>query len=198
MKKLSLILLLLTVMVGCQSTTCSEQSTVKSALDVIHSRKSVRTYTDQPVSLEQIDTLLRAGMAAPSGMDRRPWEFIVVTDKDLMRQWADTLPYAAMLKQAQAAIVVCGRADKENGGSPYWYVDCSAVTQNILLAAEAIGLGAVWTATYPYEDRMGVVYSAYDLPADVMPLCIIPIGYPTGKEQPKMKYDSTRIHVNKW
>lgn len=197
MKKIGFILLALVAMVGCQPAA-TEQPAVKGALDVIHSRKSVRTYTDQPVSLEQIDTLLRAGMAAPSGMDRRPWEFIVVTDKELMRQWADTLPYAAMLKQAQAAIVVCGRADKENGGSPYWFVDCSAVTQNILLAAEAIGLGAVWTATYPYEERMGVVYNAYNLPSDVMPLCIIPIGYPTGKEQPKVKYDSTRIHIDKW
>lgn len=191
-------LALLLVTGCCPNNKCTEQPTIKSALDVIHSRKSVRTYTDQPVTMEQIDTLLRAGMSAPSGMDRRPWEFIVVTDRDLMRQWADTLPYAAMLKQAQVAIVVCGRSDKDNGGSPYWYVDCSAVTENILLAAEAIGLGAVWTAAYPYEERMGVVYSAYNLPKDIVPLCIIPIGYPTGVEQPKIKYDSTRIHINKW
>lgn len=190
------ILLLLTVLVSCQ--VAPTQPAVKSAIDVIHSRKSVRTFTDAPITMEQIDTLLRAGMAAPSGMDRRPWEFIVVTDKDLMRQWADTLPYAAMLKQAQVAIVVCGRDGKEKGASPYWYIDCSAATQNILLAAEAMGLGAVWTAAYPYEDRMGVVYSAYSVPSDVMPLCIIPIGYPTGKEQPKIKYDSTRIHIDRW
>ena len=137
-------------------------------------------------------------MASPTGMDKRPWEFIIVTDKEVMREWADTLPYASMLKKAQAAIVVCGRTDKDNGGSPYWYVDCAAATQNLLLAAESIGLGAVWTATYPYEDRMGVVINEYNLPDDVKPLCIVPIGYPTGKEQPKDKFNEAKIHFDKF
>lgn len=197
MRKILFFVLALVALWGCCQSP-QKPSDVKSALDVIHSRKSVRDFTNAKVSLEQLDTLVRAGMASPSGMDRRPWEFIIVTDKEIMRRWADTLPYAAMLKRAQAAIVVCGRADKDNGGSPYWYVDCSAVTQNILLAAEAIGLGAVWTAAYPYEDRMGVVYDAYDLPSDVMPLCIIPIGYPAGDPKPKDKYNPAKIHIDKW
>lgn len=198
MKTLTLMAFATLLLMG---SCCNKEKNVekeKGALETIHSRKSVRAYTDEAVSKEQIETLLKAAMAAPSGMDRRPWEFIVVTDKEVMKKWADTLPYAAMLKKAQAAIVVCGRTDSEKGGSPYWYVDCSAATQNLLLAAEAIGLGAVWTATYPYDDRMGVVINEYNLPADVLPLCIIPIGHPTGKEQPKEKYNAERIHYDKF
>ena len=185
-------------MVTLSSCCNRENSDNNTTLDVIHSRKSVRTYTDEPVSKEQLLTLVKAAMASPTGMDKRPWEFIIVTDKEVMREWADTLPYASMLKKAQAAIVVCGRTDKDNGGSPYWYVDCAAATQNLLLAAESIGLGAVWTATYPYEDRMGVVINEYNLPDDVKPLCIVPIGYPTGKEQPKDKFNEAKIHFDKF
>ena len=182
-----------------KSKCCGVNSASDNAtLDVIHSRKSVRNYTDEPVSKEQIATLIKAAMAAPTGMDRRPWEFIVVTDKDIMREWADTLPYGSMLKKAQVAIVVCGRTDSNKGGSPYWYIDCSAATQNLLLAAESIGLGAVWTAAYPFEDRMGVVINEYNLPDDVKPLCIIPIGHPTGKEQPKEKYNESKIHYDRF
>lgn len=164
-------------------------------LEVIHNRKSVRHFTDQPVSKEQIETLLRAGMAAPTAVNRQPWVFYVVTKREVLDKLSQQLPYAKMLSQAQAAIVVCG--DMEKAGNlkdkDYWVQDCSAATENILLAAESIGLGAVWTASYPYDDRTKVVIKALNLPENHVPLNVIPIGYPTGEDMPKNKWKPENI-----
>lgn len=159
-------------------------------LEVIHNRKSVRHFTDQPVSKKQLETLLRAGMAAPTAVNRQPWVFYVVTKREVLDKLSQQLPYAKMLSQAQAAIVVCG--DMEKAGNlkdkGYWVQDCSAATENILLAAESIGLGAVWTASYPYDDRTETVSNALNLPENHVPLNVIPIGYPTGEDTPKNKW----------
>jgi len=163
-------------------------------LETIFSRKSVRTYTDQPVSVDDLMLLVKAGMAAPTGMNRQPWEFFIIQDKALMASLADKIPYARMLKEAQAAIVVIGNPEK----SIYWYLDCSAAAQNILLAAESIGLGAVWTAGYPFEDRMEIISKAVGIPKPFLPLCLIPIGYPKGEQMPKNKWDESKVHMNKW
>jgi nitroreductase len=163
-------------------------------LETIFSRKSVRNYTDQPVSVEDLMMLVKAGMAAPTGMNRQPWEFFIIQDKALMASLADKIPYARMLKEAQAAIVVIGNPEK----SIYWYLDCSAAAQNILLAAESIGLGAVWTAGYPFEDRMEIISKAVGIPKPFLPLCLIPIGYPKGEQIPKNKWDESKVHINKW
>ena len=161
----------------------------------ILSRKSVRRYVGgKPVEKEKVEQLLRAGMAAPSGMDRRSWEFAVIDEREKLDKMADGLPYAKMLKGAPMAIVVC--ADERK--SSYWYLDCSAAAQNILLAAEALKLGAVWTATYPYEDRMKVVADVLGSPSYIKSLCVIPVGYPMGDYAPKDKWDATRIHYNTW
>ena len=107
---------------------------------------------------------------------------------------AAALPYAKMLAQARNAIVVCG----DSARSSYWYLDCSAAAQNILLAAESLGLGAVWTAAYPYEDRMQAVRKYTNLPRNILPLCVIPFGYPAANEQPKQKFDEKKIHYNQY
>jgi flavin reductase (DIM6/NTAB) family NADH-FMN oxidoreductase RutF/nitroreductase len=168
---------------------------VNETLEVIHNRKSVRHFTDQAVSEEQIKLLLRAGMAAPSAVNRQPWAFYVVTKRETLDALGEQLPYAKMLRQAQAAIVVCG--DMEKAGNlkeqGYWVQDCSAATQNILLAAESIGLGAVWTAAYPYEDRTKVVVEILNLPEKHIPLNVIPIGYATGEDKPKDKWKPENI-----
>lgn len=163
-------------------------------LETIFNRKSVRSYTDQPVSVDDLMLLVKAGMAAPTGMNRQPWEFFIIQDKELMSSLADKIPYARMLKEAQAAIVVMGNPEK----SIYWYLDCSAAAQNILLAAESIGLGAVWTAGYPFEDRMETISKAIGIPKPFLPLCLIPIGYPKGEQTPKNKWDESKVHLNKW
>lgn len=107
---------------------------------------------------------------------------------------AAALPYAKMLTQARYAIVVCGDVAQ----SSYWYLDCSAAAQNILLAAEAQGLGAVWTAAYPYEDRIRVVRKYTELPGNIVPLCVIPFGYPVTAQEPKQKFDEKKIHYDKF
>lgn len=166
----------------------------KGVLENIAERKSVRKYLKKEVEEEKITAMLKAGMAAPSGMDRRPWEFVVVTDRAALDSMAAVLPYAKMLAQAPMAIVVCG----DSTLSSYWYLDCSAATQNILLAAEALELGAVWTAAYPYEDRIDAVRKNTSIPERVIPLCVIPIGYPDGPQKAKDKFDETKIHRNRF
>ena len=167
----------------------------------ILNRKSVRAYTDRAVSREQLDTLLRAAMAAPTGRDMRPWKFVVIDDKEALAALSEQLPYAKMLPEAAAAIVVCGDlsvTDDKGQPSTNWTFDCSAATENLLLAAEAMGLGAVWTGVYPYEDRQTAVSQALHLPEHIIPLNLIPIGYPKGDPQPKDKYNADNVHFNGW
>lgn len=156
----------------------------------ILNRKSVRNYADRDVEPEKIEALLEAGMAAPSGKNAQPWDFVVITRREILDEMAERLPYAKMLREAHVAIAVCADRTK----SPYWYVDCSAAAQNILLAAEALGLGAVWTATYPYRDRMDVVKELCGLPGSYDSLCVIPVGYPAREGKPRDKFDAGKIH----
>lgn len=172
-----------------------------AVLENIFARKSVRSYTDQPVSREQLDTLLRAAMAAPSGRDMRPWKFIIVDEQALIDTLAVYLPKAKMLEEAQAAIVVCGDSsvvDSDGNPSRNWPFDCSAATENLLLAAESMGLGAVWTGVYPYPERVSAVKTALNLPDYIVPLNVIPIGYPKGEQMTKDKYNADNIHYNGW
>ena len=164
-------------------------------LEVIHNRKSVRHFTGEAVSKKDIETLLKAGMAAPTAANRQPWKFYVVTAREKLDLLAEALPYAKMLSQVQTAIVVCG--DMEHAGNlkelGYWVQDCSAASQNILLAAESLGLGAVWTAAYPYEDRVEVVTKVLEMPEHHVPLNVIPVGYPTGEDLPKDKWKAENV-----
>jgi flavin reductase (DIM6/NTAB) family NADH-FMN oxidoreductase RutF/nitroreductase len=168
---------------------------VNEALEVIHSRKSVRHFTEQPVSKEQIELLLKAGMAAPTAANRQPWVFYVVSKRETLDALGEQLPYAKMLSQVQTAIVVCGDMNKAGNliDKGYWVQDCSAATQNILIAAESIGLGAVWTASYPYDERTKVVAKELNLPEEHIPLNVIPIGYPTGEDIPKNKWKEENV-----
>ncbi|MEJ8779383.1 MULTISPECIES: nitroreductase family protein [Butyricimonas] len=203
MKKWNTFYLLLVVVLAivilktsCMGDQKQDETTLKSkaVLENIAERKSVRKYLNKSVEEDKIDAMVKAGMAAPSGMDRRPWEFVVVTDREALDSMAAKLPYAKMLTNAPLAIVVCGDTTR----SSYWYLDCSAATQNVLLAAEALGLGAVWTAAYPYEDRIDVVRQNTGLPENIVPLCVIPIGYPDGPQKAKDKFDPQRVHRNKY
>ncbi|MCL1822299.1 MAG: nitroreductase family protein [Prolixibacteraceae bacterium] len=198
--KIACFLLVIVVVISCvgkneKPKIMENMKQEKEALSVIFGRKSVRKYVEgKPISEEDLQTLLKAGMSAPSGKDTRPWEFVVVDDHSILEAMAAELPYAKMLPKASLSIVVCGDSAK----SSYWYLDCSAAAQNILLAAEALGLGAVWTAAYPYEERMNVVAKNTGLPANICPLAVIPVGYPDGDFKPKDKYDAAKIHRNKW
>src|SRR5512138_2410778 len=160
-------------------------------LRTIFSRKSVRHFTGGKVPSKTLETLILAGMAAPSAKDIRPWTFILVTEDRTLEKLAAGLPFAKMLPQAGAAIVVCGDLMKASAGThpEMWVQDCSAVTENILLAAEGLGLGAVWTACYPHRARSGHAARVLEVPDEIIPFSVIAIGYPTGVDVPKDKSD---------
>jgi len=178
----------------------STSPALNETLETIFERKSVRHYTSEKVSKEQLALLVKAGMAAPSAMDKRPWAFVVISERNLLDQLAGMLPYGKMLKNANAALVVCGDLHKalEGEAQPYWVQDCSAATQNILLAAESMGLGAVWTGVHPIKEREEEVRKIIGAPGHIVPLNVIAIGYPEGREKPKDKWDETNLHWEKW
>lgn len=189
--KIALVTLLAMV---CMTGFAQEQP---SALDNIFARKSVRSYTDEPVSPEQVETILKAAMAAPSGMNMQPWRFVVVTDQKVKDKLA--VGFNKMIAKAPVVIIVCGKTTNKLGApNKNWTADCAASTENLLLAVEALGLGAVWTACYPYEDRMNPTVEALGLPENVSPYCIVPIGHPAGNDKPKDKWNPENIHYEKW
>jgi len=172
---------------------------MNDAISVIHSRKSVRTFTGQTVSRDLLDKIVRAGMAAPSAVNRQPWSFVVVTDRQTLDMLNDGLPYAKMLGKAGAAIIVCAIPEKAyDGRKEFAIIDSTLAGENILLAAEALGLGAVWTAAYPYDDRMDVARKVLGIPGNIIPLNVIPIGHPAGTDKPKNKYRPENVHWEKW
>ena len=184
------------------SGSASAESSVEAFVDgdnkvlqAIMSRKSIREYSDKEIAPEIIDKLVKAGMAAPSSRDRRPWHFIVVSDRAILESLGNQLKNASCLKSSDKAIIVCGDDELSDN---CWFLDCSAATQNILIAAESMGLGAVWTAVYPYDDRAEVVNKAFGLQKNIHALVIIPLGYPLEKGEAKDKFDESRVHYNKW
>lgn len=184
------------------SSVAIGQNNAKSDLvmEDILNRKSVRKYTKEEVKKEQLEMLVRAGMAAPSARNSQPWLFFVINDRAILDNLAKQLPNAKMLLNAKAAIVVCGNLQKalEGDGREFWVQDCSAATQNILLAAESMGLGAVWTGAYPRKETENIIKVELGLPEHIVPLNVIPIGWQTGEEKPKQKYTEENIRWNKW
>jgi nitroreductase len=177
-----------------------DRRAVPDVLTVIHERRSVREYSGEPVLPAQLDTLVRAAMAGPSAGNAQPWAFVVVTEQKRLERLAAGLTYGKMLAHAGAALIVCGVRDKMLPGAaaPFWVQDCSAAAENVLLAAQGLGLGAVWVGVYPYPERMAAVRSACAIPATVEPLCVISIGRPAGIEQPKDKYSADNVHWETW
>lgn len=172
---------------------------VNPALNLIFNRKSCRNFTGVSISPEILETIIKAGMAAPSAMNLQPWDFILVSQKEILSRLADGLPHGKMLYDAAAAIVVCGKPDTENNVLPdYWVQDCSAATENILLAVEAVGLGAVWTGVFPRNERITLVKELLKIPEPILPLNVIAIGHPAKETSPKDKYKPDKIHYECW
>ncbi len=162
------------------------------AFDALLTRRSIRAYTDRPVSDESISRLLQAAMAAPSAGNQQPWRFIVVRDRGLLGRIAAAEPHGTMLAEAPVAVVVCGDLGlvRHEG---FWVQDCAAATENLLVAAHAEGLGAVWVGTYPREERVNGVRAVFDLPQRVVPFSVVAIGYPAGQPGPAYRFDPSRI-----
>lgn len=166
-------------------------------LETILTRRSIRTYEKTPVPEDVINTLLRAGMYAPSAMNRRPWEFIVIRDIEVKAAVSKMGPYWGMLKDAPLGIMVL--ADTSVCGTSMMYVqDCAAVTENILLAANALGLGGVWLGLYSNNERMREVRNFFKLPENIIPISMISIGYPAEKKHPHSSFHAEKIHYDKY
>lgn len=160
-------------------------------------RRSIRKYTDEKISEESMNTLLQAAMYAPSAGNQQPWEFIVVRDKDTHLAITEFHQYASMLKYADAAILVCARS-KELRFPDLWVQDCSAATQNILLAAESMGIGGVWLGCYPEPERLKKLQELFNLPEDIIPFSIVSLGYPVDEKPVPERFDPQRVHQEKW
>lgn len=208
MKKLFILASVSMLLAACAQPAQEPQA--PSALDVIMTRTSIRAFTGEPVPQEQLETILKAGMAAPSAINIQPWKFVVVTDQEKIKEVFGGGWRPEMFTTAGAVIVVCGETTvmRKPSGQPdapeqeqpnmFWYEDCSAAAENILLAAHALGLGAVWTAGYPAEERIAPIQEALGIPEKVKPLCIIPIGVPAENPEPKDKWKPENIHWEKW
>jgi nitroreductase len=167
------------------------------AMDAILSRRSIRKYAVDSIPEDLIDELLQAAMSAPSSNNEQPWHFVVIDNRKILDDIPKFHPHSQMLTEAPLAIVVCGdlSLQKRKG---WWVQDCSASTQNILIAANAKGLGAVWLGVYPREQRVEGIRKLLGLPEHIIPLCIVSIGYPAKRKPPSNRYDPARVHHNKW
>ncbi len=194
---LALAVVILSVRLAMSSDSGKEApcNSADAVYNNIMTRASVRSYQDKPVEDEKIEKLLRAGMAAPSAVNRQPWHFIVVRDKATLKTIAEATPNARMAADAPLAIVVCGDMDKEEDDPvrEFWSQDASAATENILLAAHGMGLGAVWTGTFPDGKRCEAVSEILKLPKHIIPFCTIVIGYPNGETAPKDKWKPENV-----
>lgn len=167
----------------------------KDLIQTIFARRSIRKYTPEPVSEESIQTLLEAAMAAPSASNRKPWQFIVITERETLDALAESHRHGKMLFDAPLSIAVCGDLTEMER---FWVQDCSAATENLLLAATALGLGAVWLGVYPREERIRAVRKILSLPGHITPLNLIAIGHPAEEKQARTQFDRTRVHREKW
>ena len=166
-------------------------------MEAILKRRSIRQFTNQPIAKDDLTTLLRAAMMAPTARNCQEWEFVVVRDKNTFKEMMHVHPYAKMLEQAACAIIVCSNTQREHAPG-YWMADCGAATQNILLAATSLGIGSVWLGVYPNEERMNGLAQILGLPDYVKPLNIIALGYPAEKKEDLDRFDPAKIHVEKW
>lgn len=208
MKKLTLTAIVMSAMSVISSCNCEEKkcdatadekNATEAVIENIMTRTSIRQFTDQPISQDTLETIVKAGMAAPSAVNAQPWAFVVVTEREILDSLRAIHPYSN-LKTATAAIIVCGDMEKNAKGtnSEYWVQDCSAATENILLAAHAFGIGAVWCGVYPNPERIPGVKEVLGLPDYIMPLNIITMGYPAENPEPKDKWNADNVHYQKW
>lgn len=167
----------------------------KELINTIFARRSIREYTGEVVSQSDIKVMLEAAMASPSAANLKPWHFVVVTDRQLLDSLATVRPYGKTLFKAPLCIAVCGDTTIS---ARFWVQDCSAATENLLLAAAALGLGAVWLGVYPSEDIVRGVRKVLNIPETIVPLNLISIGHPAEEKEPRTQYDELRVHREHW
>ena len=161
----------------------------------ILSRRSIRKYTSESINAEYIQIMLEAAMAAPSASNRKPWHFIVIKNRKILDTLAKNLQYGKMLHEAPLCIAVCGDIALSE---QYWIQDCSAATENILLAATALSLGSVWLGIYPNKDRVKIITKLLKIPKNIVPLDLISIGHPAENKEARTQFDKIRVHLDEW
>jgi len=168
-----------------------------NAMDAILSRRSVRTYEDRPVPEEAVRALLDVLFSSPTAADARPWHFVVVDRKEILERLGRDMEHCEMLQQARLGLLICADPSLEKIPG-FWPQDCAAAAENALVAVNALGLGGVWVALYPLEDRMGSVRKALEIPANIMPFALLSIGFPAEFPGRQDRYDAKRVHRNGW
>lgn len=163
-------------------------------IESIYNRRSIRKFKPDKISSDQVKTLLTAAMMAPSAVNRQLWHFIVCDEREIIDKVNACHPHSQMLKQAPLCIVVCA----QNDDLTYYQQDCAAATQNLLLAADDMGLGTCWMGVAPRTDRMKAVTEVFNLPEDVVPFNIIAVGVPNEAKPRPDRYDENKVHYNKW
>jgi nitroreductase len=167
------------------------------AIQAILGRRSIRKFTGEIISEKDTKLLLEAAMAAPSACNQQPWHFVVARDKETFRKIMEAQPYTQMLKDASLAIIVC--ADPELQTCPgFWVQDCSAATENLLLATHALGYGATWCGLYPNDEVVWKIREILGIPKQVYPLGVIAVGVPGEEKPPANRYKQERVHAEKW
>lgn len=168
-------------------------------MNTIFIRRSIRKYESKPVEEEKIDKILRAAMQAPSAVNQQPWEFIVVRKKELLDKLSNMSPYSKMLASAPLALVLLGNYDRMKA-KEYWQQDMGAAAENILLEATELGLGAVWLGVAPQKEREDYIKELFQLPGNIVPFCVISIGYPLKGQENKFidRYDESRVHYDRY
>jgi nitroreductase len=165
--------------------------------DALFTRRSIRKYTNKPVEDDKIQKILKAAMYAPSARNTQPWQFIIITERDMLNKIKQAHPYANMLAEAPLAILICGDKTYEPHEG-YLNTNCSAATQNLLLAAHDLGLGSVWLGVYPRKERMDALTKLFSLPENIIPISLVALGYPDEKKSATGRFLPDRIHYNKW
>lgn len=180
--------------------TATSSDSASVVINNIMSRTSIRAYQDKPVEDEKIEKLLQAAMAAPTAGNKQPWKFVVVKDKAILSNISARLNTMKMAEKAPLAVIVCGDINNTfpEDGRDYWVEDTSAATENLLLAAHGLGLGAVWCGIYPMKERVKFLQQLLHLPENIVPLNVIPIGYPAEDPAPKNKWKPENIHYDTW
>lgn len=166
-------------------------------LEIIFTRRSIRKYKPEPVDRKDLRTIIEAGMHAPSARNQQPWQFIVIENNGIKEQITRAHPYASMLPGAPVAILVCGDTNLEKS-SGYWPIDCSAATQNMLLAAHALGIGSVWLGVHPRNERKDAIRKICDLPENIEPFALIVLGYPDEHKEKPARWKPERVQLNSW
>ncbi len=200
MKRILLFTLMAMLITGCKTDKSADNGQEQNtAIYTILTRVSVRHFTGEKISDEQVQTLLRCAMAAPSAVNKQPWAFVVVKDEALLQRIGETFPNSCCGRGESCAFVLCGDLQKAFEPVPdFWVNDVSAATENLLLAAHAMGLGAVWTGLHPNMERVKQAQELFQMPEHIVPLCIVPVGVPAEQPEVKDKWNESLIHYNVW